>query len=50
MAKVAAAKTVPTAASVAAFLGGVADPARRGDCEALVASTCSTAWTATPPS
>ena len=37
MAKAAAAKTVPTKASVEGFLGGVADPARRADCEALVA-------------
>jgi hypothetical protein len=35
--KVAAAKTVPTKASVRAFLDGVADPARRADCHALVA-------------
>lgn len=37
MAKVAAAKTTPTTASIEAFLGGVADPARRADCEVLVA-------------
>lgn len=37
MAKVAAAKTVPTKASVERFLGGVSDPARRADCDAIVA-------------
>lgn len=35
--KVAAAKTVPTKASVEGFLDGVADPTRRADCRALVA-------------
>jgi hypothetical protein len=35
MAKVAAAKTVPTAASVKGFLDAVADPAQRADCRAL---------------
>ena len=34
-AKVAAAKTRPTATSVAAFLAGIADPAQRADCRAL---------------
>ena len=34
-AKVAAAKTRPTTASVSAFLKGVADPAQRADCRAL---------------
>ncbi len=33
--KVAAAKTRPTTASVAAFLDAVADPAQRADCRAL---------------
>lgn len=37
MAKVAAAKTVPTKASVEGFLGRVSDPARRADCDAIVA-------------
>jgi hypothetical protein len=36
-AKVAAAKTRPTPASVSAFLKGLADRAQRADCEALVA-------------
>jgi hypothetical protein len=36
MAKVAAAKTVPTASSVEGFLDTVADPAQRADCHALV--------------
>ena len=36
-AKVAAAKTRPTAESVASFLKGIADPAQRADCEALSA-------------
>jgi hypothetical protein len=35
-AKVAAAKTVPTAASVAGFLDAIPDPAVRDDCRALV--------------
>jgi hypothetical protein len=35
-AKVAAAKTRPTTASVSSFLKGVADPAQRADCQALV--------------
>jgi hypothetical protein len=35
-AKVAAAKTRPTAASVPAFLKGIADPAQQADCRALV--------------
>ena len=34
-AKVAAARTRPTAASVAAFLDGIADQAQRADCRAL---------------
>jgi hypothetical protein len=34
-ARVAAARTRPTATSVAAFLKGVADPAQRADCRAL---------------
>ena len=33
--KVAAAKTRPTATSVAVFLNGIADPAQRADCRAL---------------
>jgi hypothetical protein len=37
MVKVAAAKTVPTAGSVDAFLGQVSAPARRADCDTLVA-------------
>ena len=37
MAKVAAAKTVPTKGSVEGFLAGVSDPARRADCDAIVA-------------
>jgi uncharacterized protein DUF1801 len=37
MAKVAAAKTVPTKASVEGFLSSVSDPARRADCDAIVA-------------
>ena len=36
-AKVAAAKTRPTAESVASFLKGIADPAQRAACEALSA-------------
>jgi hypothetical protein len=36
-AKVAAAKTVPTAGRVAGFLDRVSDPARRADCDTLVA-------------
>jgi hypothetical protein len=36
MAKVAAAKTVPTSGSVERFLAGVPDPARRADCQTLV--------------
>jgi hypothetical protein len=36
-AKIAAAKTVPTKGSVTGFLDGVADPARRADCDTLVA-------------
>jgi hypothetical protein len=36
MAKVAAAKTVPTTDSVPAFLDAIADPAQREDCRALV--------------
>ena len=32
-----AAKTAPTAVSVADFLSGIADPERRADCDALVA-------------
>jgi hypothetical protein len=35
--KIAAAKTVPTKASVEEFLAAVADPVRRADCVALVA-------------
>ena len=37
MAKVAAAKTVPTTGSVPAFLDAIADPAQREDCRALAA-------------
>jgi hypothetical protein len=36
-AKVAAAKTRPTPASVSTFLKGIADPAQRADCQALAA-------------
>ena len=36
-ARVAAAKTVPTASSVRGFLDGVSDPKRRADCDTLVA-------------
>ena len=36
MAKVAAAKTVPTTGSVSGFLAAIADPAQREDCRALV--------------
>jgi hypothetical protein len=37
MAKVAAAKTVPTDGSIDAFLEAIADPAQRADCTALAA-------------
>jgi len=35
--KVAPAKTVPTSGSVTGFLDGVSDPARRADCDTIVA-------------
>ncbi len=35
--KVASAKTVPTSGSVTGFLDGVSNPARRADCDTLVA-------------